>query len=214
MTDTEQRTSKQLEPRRPIGETLLSIAFVLMCSCISLVCVLTVTASECPADDFVFRGLLKLTPQLPYPEQSLTIARDGAEGSHGGWTGGTHASSLSPEEVVTFLEHNGATCLLSTDNHYQLGGFSLDIGAQYWDCSVQAEPWSRGTVLVFPQAGYVNALQAIYTNPPPLNPGQTIDETIVGYLLSQFHKLYPDIGHDWPEGGSVYSTWLFLCDPL
>ncbi len=41
------------------------------CLCLCAFCLATVAASECPVDDFFFRGVLQLKPSVPLPDRAF-----------------------------------------------------------------------------------------------------------------------------------------------
>lgn len=197
-----------------ISHRALITLFAVPCLCLCAFCFAAVAASDCPVDDFFYRGFLQAKPLVPLPDHTVMKLPEGGQGSHGGWTGGLYATNTSPEEALDFYYSVGGSCEVSTSTVYQLGGFKLDIQSRYWDCDVPAKPWSRGAVSVFPQAGYINALKTVYNDPPQLSGGLTISETVVGYELRQFYGQPPFPDTDWPEGGAILETWAGWCDPF
>jgi hypothetical protein len=194
-----------------MGLTTLIAILIIVCGYYCAVVVIT----GCLPEDAYYRGRLQAKPAIVLPDNTTKKYADGGQGNAGGWTGGLYVTTLSPENVVDFYRQLGVFCEVSANTVYKLGGFELDIQAPYWNCrNVPAQPWSHGTVMVFPQAGYINALKTIYDNPPDLYGGRTINETDVGYQLHEFYEQTPFPDTDWPEGGSLLETFVSWCDPF
>jgi hypothetical protein len=197
-----------------ISQRTLTVILAVPCLCLCAFCIAAIAASECPVDDFFYRGFLRAKPIVPLPDHTVTELSGDTQGSHGGWTGGLYATTESPEEVLAFYRRSGGSCDVSANTIYQLGGFKLDVQSPYWECDVPAKPWSRGAVTVFPQAGYINALKTIYNNPPQLSSSLTISETVVGAELRQFYGQAPFPDTAWLEGGAILRTSAGWCDPF
>ncbi len=198
--------------QRTLARMLFAL-FAVPCACLSVICLAPLLLSGCPADDVFFRVILQAKPMVILPVGTLAQEVDGAQGSHGGVSGGLYSIDQSPEKVLDFYRRNGAHCVISDQAVYELGGFRLALPAPYWQCDAPAKPWSRGAVDIVPQAGYVNALKAIYNHPPQLVSGSVMSETVVGSELREFYGQPPFPASGWPAGGTVLRTWVGWCDP-
>jgi hypothetical protein len=198
--------------QRPLERTLLAL-LAIPCACLAVFCLAPLLLSGCPPGDVFIRFILQTKPTVILPLGTLAQEVDGAQGTNGGWSGGLYSIDQSPEQVLDFYRRNGAHCVMSDQAVYELGGFRLALPAPYWQCDAPAKPWSRGAVDIVPQAGYVNALKAIYNDSPKLVGGIAISDTVVAQQLRGFYGQPPFPASDWPAGGTVLRTWVGWCDP-